>query len=272
MKKIALALLLLLACVGAASAYVLEISAPTQVQVGAPLIVSGTTTFPTGTSFQVTLTPIEFAVSTPVATNPVVVGSDGQFSTTFDTRGLMAGQYKVEAILPGELAGQLSSGSVTLKLVTVIDRSKEIAITSPATQTIPDALQIDGSIANEGNAGVQLTVTGPSGPVFGPQYIGTTIRQGNPDGFFSQRISVIEPGNYFVTFSDAKGFIGTVKFVVNAGQTSVATPATTVPPSTTPPLSVVPTTTSSPVSAFAVPGALCGAGALAAWQMRRRNR
>ncbi len=269
MKKIILSLLLLLACVATASAYVLEISAPSQVQVGAPLIVTGTTTFSTGTSFQVTLTPIEFTVSTPVATNPVVVGSDGQFSTTFDTRGLMAGQYKVEAILPGDLAGQLSSGSITLKQVTVIDRSKEITITSPATQTLPDALQIDGSIANEGNAGVQLTVTGPSGPVFGPQYIGTTVRQGNPDGFFSQRIAVFEAGNYFVTFSDSKGFIGTVKFVVNAAPTKATTPATTVPPSTTPPQTTGPSTTSSPLPAVIVLAALCGAGALAAWIRRR---
>ncbi len=266
MKRIVLSVLLLLACVAGASAYVLELSAPDQVQVGAPLVVSGTTTYPTGTSFQVTLTPLEFTVSNPVATQTVVVGNDGGFSTTFDTRGLMAGQYKVEAILPGDLAGMLSSSSVTLKIITLVDRSAEIKITSPPTQAIPGALQIDGSIANEGTAGVQITVTGPSGAVFGPQDIATTVRTGTQDGFFSQKVAVFEPGNYFVAFSDTKGYIGTVKFVVNAAATTATTPMTT-PPTTTPP-TTVPSTT-MPVSLVTVTSAIGGAGLLAVWQARR---
>ena len=184
--------------------------------------------------------------------------------------GLREARYKVEARLRGDAVGSLSSGSVTLKIVNLIDRSDEIHITSSLNQRIPNALLIEGYINKAGNSGVQIEVNGPQGNVFGPTYIGTTTRGGNNDGYFSQRIAVEETGNYYVLFSDSNGYIGQKMFTVNEPLPTLTTPLTEVPTSTittvltqAPPVtSAAPATTKAPAPVIGIIAGLCMAGLL----------
>ena len=133
----------------------------------------------------------------------------------FDTRGLPGGQYKVEIQFIGPDEGRLSSDSVTLQLPKLIDRSGEITITSPMTQTIDEALRIEGSIEKIGNDGVEIEVRGPDGnTIFGPQWIGTKEQIQSGAGEFTQKVIVIRSGEYDVYFKDMKGYIGVKTFTV----------------------------------------------------------
>jgi hypothetical protein len=225
MRRYVLVFLLALACVSAAQAYILNIDVPSQVQAGAPLIVTGSSTFPAGTGFDVVLSRSQYT-SDEVARRSTAIGSDGLFTATFDTIGLDGGQYKVEARLNGIDASKLGTSSSTVKIVQIIDRSKELTITSPLLQSMPDALLIAGSLDKAGNGGVQIQVSGPSGNVFGPQYIATQATMGQNLGRFSKQVSVTEPGNYFVTLYDSRGYIARVTFQVTG---TAATPVVTIP-------------------------------------------
>ena len=155
---------------------------------------------------------------------------------------------------------------MTYKLVKIIDRSSEITITSPVTQTLEEALRIEGTIDKLSNEGVQIEVRGPEGRIFGPQYIGTKTDVKNDAGIFTYKVAVISPGTYEVSFSDPKGFIGIKTFTVAEPPTPEPTTVpTTVPVTTTRPVTTIPTplpTTQSPVSPLLVIGALAVAGCL----------
>ncbi|MCX6699664.1 MAG: hypothetical protein NTV68_07015 [Methanomicrobiales archaeon] len=221
MKKIAIiALLAMVLIVGVASAYVLTIDCPLKLPVGAPLPVMGTTTFPAGTTVDLVFSS-SGQTSNMISTVPVTIGEDKNFNVVFETTGLNGGMYKVEAIPRGDYQSKLSSDSITIRVVELIDRSDMLHITSPINQVIPNALLIEGYISKAGNSGVKLDVIGPVGKAFGPAYIGTASRSGNPDGYFSQYISVEEPGNYNARFSDSTGYIGEKIFGVKATVTPV---------------------------------------------------
>jgi len=221
MKKIGLIVLLALVCmVGVASAYVLSIECPQKIPVGAPLPVTGTTTLPVGTTFDLVFSS-SGQTSNQISSIPVTVGDDKGFNTVFETTGLKGGMYKVEAIPRGDYASKLSSDSTTIKVVELIDRSDMLHITSPVNQVVPNALLVEGYVSKAGSSGVKLDVIGPLGKVFGPAYIATTTRGGNEDGYFSQYIPVSEPGNYNARFSDSTGYIGEQIFGVNVAETPV---------------------------------------------------
>jgi hypothetical protein len=221
MKKIAIIVLLaMVSIVGVASAYVLTIDCPAKLPVGAPLPVTGTTSFPVGTTFDLIFSS-SGQVSNMISSIPVTVGDDKGFNTVFETTGLKGGMYKVEAVPRGDYQSKLSSDSMTIRVVELVDRSDMLHITSPVNQVIPNALLIEGYISKAGSSGVKLDVIGPLGKVFGPAYIATTTRGGNEDGYFSQNIPVNEPGNYNARFSDSTGYIGEKTFGVKAPVTQV---------------------------------------------------
>ncbi len=213
-------LLAMVCVVGVASAYVLSIDCPAKLPVGAPLPVTGTTTLPVGTTFDLSFAS-SGQTSNQISNIPVTVGDDKNFNTVFETTGLKGGMYKVEAIARGDYQDKLSSDSTTIKVVELVDRSDLLHITSPINQVIPNALLIEGYISQAGNSGVKVDVIGPLGKVFGPAYIATVTRGGNQDGYFSQNIPVAEPGNYNARFSDSTGYIGEKIFGVQAGETTV---------------------------------------------------
>jgi hypothetical protein len=275
MKKIILIALCMMCIVGTASAYQLYLSCPESVQVGIPLKCSIDSNFPAGTTFDVVMYQSGYT-STPIRRQSVTIQENQPTQyQIFDTRGLPGGQYKVEIQFIGPDEGRLSSDSITLQLPKLIDRSGEITITSPMTQTIDEALRIEGSIEKIGNDGVEIEVRGPDGnTIFGPQWIGTKEQIQSGAGEFTQKVIVIQPGEYDVYFKDMKGYIGVKTFTVVAPATTAKTTVrTTVPVTTRPPTTIptpLPTTPQSPLSLMPIMAALVIMGILTVVTMKKR--
>jgi len=230
------------------SAYQLFMDAPAEINVGQTIKVIGNSTLPVGTSFDVVMYYAQYT-ATEIERRTVTLQdyNNKTFVIPFSTRGLKGGLYRIEVQSDSGIEDRLSSDSVIQKLVNVVDRSREITITSPMTQDIKDALMIEGSIAKLGDDGVKFEIRGPEGPVFGPTWIETRKEMKQGAGEFIKTIDVNVPGDYDVQFSDAKGYIGVVTFHVNA-PTPVSTPGMTIPSTraTTRIPTTIPTTTPAP--------------------------
>lgn len=273
MKKIIFIAVCLVCIVGAASAYQLDLSCPESVQVGLPLKCSVDSNFPAGTTFDVVVYQSGYT-ATPLKRQSITVQpTQATQYILFDTKGLPGGQYKVEIQFTGPDEGRLSSHSVTLQLPRLLDRSGEITITSPLTQTSDEPLRIEGSVLKVGNDGIEIEVQGPDGLVFGPQWIGTKRNIQSGAGEFTHKVSVTKPGEYDVSFKDSKGYIGVKTFRVLAQATPVSTTLpTTAPVTTRPPVTVptpLPTTTQSPLSPLSVVAALSAMGLLSVILMKK---
>src|SRR5512137_1979374 len=275
MKRILLIALFLLCIAGTASAYQFYLNCPESVQVGLPLKCSVDSNLPAGTTFDLAFYQSGYT-ATPISKQSVTIqDSHATQYKLFDTKGLPGGQYKLEAQFRGDDESSLSSDSKTWALPVLIDRSGEITITSPMTQTMDEALRIEGYIAKIGNDGVEIAVRGPDGVIFGPQWIGTKINVQSGAGVFTQHVAVTVPGDYDVTFSDSKGYIGVKTFTVSAPVTTTSTtiPATTRVTTTRPPTTVptpLPTPTKSPLSSVTVVAALGIIGMLSISLIKKR--
>jgi hypothetical protein len=278
MKKIILALCILLLA-GPVAAYDFTLHCPSPVQSGTPITCTvDSTNLPPGTSFNLVLYQAQYT-STEIKNQPVTIQPSHETQTfLFDTTGLPGGQYKVEAQFSNGELDKLQSDSITDELITLIDRSGDITITSPTTQDLATALRVEGSIANEASNGVQIEVRGQnSGTVFGPQWIGTKTDMRNQAGVFTQLVPVNGAGDYDVYFTDSQGFIGKVTFHVTAPATQVVTtiPVTTVPVMTTALPQTMPTpwptATKSPLSPLTVIGALTIAGLFSMTAMKKKR-
>jgi hypothetical protein len=275
MKRILLIALCFVSIVGTATAYGLYIDCPASIQVGLPLKCSIDSNLPAGNTFDLVMYRSQYT-ATELSRQSVTIQEDKKIQyRLFETEGLPGGTYKIEVqnLKRGEEG--LSSDSVTYKIVKVIDRTNEITITAPVTQTLEEALRIEGSIDKLGNEGVQIEVRGPEGRIFGPSYIGTKEDIKNNAGVFTYRVAVSNPGTYEVSFSDPKGYIGIKTFEVAEPPTpEPTTVATTVPVTTTRPVTTIPTplptTTQSPLPLPVVLGALAVAGLLATAAVKRR--
>jgi hypothetical protein len=278
MKRILLGAVLLLMLVSAASAYGLVLSGPGSVTVGKPIIVNVTSDLPAGTGMDIVMYRSVYTSTLIDSKILVMQEAKDTYQAIFNTIGLQGGTYKIEARLRSMTGTDLRTGSITSILVEVIDRSGEIHLTSPTTQKLGDALVIEGSIDKIGDSGVQMEVRGPSGILFGPDWISTQRSVNTNEGIFSKTIPVAEEGEYDVSFSDQRGsmgsFIGTVTFTVfEPATTTVATQApvtvkTTAVPTKTVPATPVPTTPPSPPALATVLISLACAG-LAVVMMRR---
>ena len=210
MKKIVLLVMGLLFLPGLAIAYQVNIDAPETLTVGKPLIVTGVTTFPPGMSVDVVLY-YQLTTTTEIKRQVVGVKPDKTFKVVFDTTGLRTGTYKVEVPVNG------MGDSVTMRLVQIVDRSEEIQMDSPLSQQFTGTLLIAGTIEGNENSGVQVEVVGPDGSVvFGPSFVNT-----DKEGAFSTDIPIRVPGKFEVSFTDAKGFIGTRIITAEGPQTPV---------------------------------------------------
>jgi hypothetical protein len=244
---------------------------PEEVSVGQTIKVMGNSTFPAGTSFDLVLYQTQYT-STEIERRTVTLQdyNNKTFVVPFSTRGLKGGMYKVEVQFDSEQGSKLSSDSVVLKMVNVLDRSGEITITSPFTQELADALRIEGSIAKLGDAGVKIDVRGPEGPVFGPTWIETRRELKQGAGEFTKKVTVSLAGDYDVQFTDTEGYIGVVTFHVSAPaptgtvQTLPSTRATTRMPATTAPTTApVPTKSPAPAATFLLALLVTGSVAIA---------
>jgi hypothetical protein len=212
MKKIVLLVMGLLFLPVFAVAYQVNIDAPATLTVGKPLIVTGVTTFPPGMSVDVVLY-YQLTTTTEIKRQVVGVRPDKTFRVVFDTTGLKTGMYKVEVPVNG------MGDSVTMRVVQIVDRSEEIQMDSPLNQQFTGTLVVAGSIKGDENSGVQIEVIGPDNSlVYGPQFVNT-----NYEGAFSTDVPIRVPGEYEVSFTDAKGFIGTRVVIATGPQTSLST-------------------------------------------------
>jgi hypothetical protein len=274
MKTIILIALCLMCITGTASAYGLYVSCPESVQAGLPLKCSIDSDFPAGTSFNIVFYQTQYT-ATEVSRQPITI-QDNQITQykLLDTKGLPGGNYKVEVQYMGSDEPRLRSDSVTLQLVKLIDRSSEITITSPLTQSPDEPLRIEGSIYKLGNNGVKIEVRGPDGVLF-DNWIGSKESIQSGAGVFTYKVTVLGPGDYEVMFTDAKGYIGTVTFhmpapatqVITSIPTTITTVKTTKAPTTAP--TPLPTATQSPLSPVTALVGIAGAGFVAVFAMKR---
>lgn len=263
MKKRFIVLLLSLALlIGAVQAYVVTIEAPPEIQAGAPLEVTGTTTFPAGTQFDIILYRTQFTTPETVDRRMIVVDETKEFDASFPTTALPAGQYKLEVQFLEDPGSSLGSSSVTLLLVNLIDRSAEIVLTAPKEQTLDKALLIEGYIPDLGVATITMKVDGPKGFSLPDQSVRTTTTLGSKDGHFSKKVNVTDPGNYYVNVYDAKGFITQLRYSVSESTGPAGTNlSTTEIPSTS-----LPQTAGMPVPLAGMIAGLGVAAALVSWK------
>lgn len=218
MKKIVLLVMGLLFLSGFVSAYLVNIDAPDSLPIGKPLIVNGTTTFGIGTPIDVVLY-YQLTTTTEIKRKIVYVQSDRSFRAVFDTTGLKTGMYKVE--VPTNGAGD----SVNMRVVYLFDRTDDLQLSSSTTQNFNGKMTLAGAIKGDENSGVQIEVIGPGDDVvFGPRYINTDY-QGN----FAIDVPITEPGDYEVSFTDARGYVGKRIITVTSqkNQTLGASPTST---------------------------------------------
>ena len=269
MKKILMLVLCLVSIIGTASAYGLYLSCPATIQVGLPIKCSIDSDLPAGYTFDMVFYQSQYTSTELSRQSMTIQDSHNTQYKLFDTTGLPGGSYKIEAQLStktGETS--LRSDSVTYQLVQLVDRSGEITITSPLTQTPDEALRIEGSVDKLGSDGVEIEVRGPDGKIFGPTWIGTKANVQNNAGVFTQKVLASTPGTYEVSFTDAKSFIGIKEFQVTepAAVTSIPITIVTTPVRTTRIPTTAPTslpTTQSPLSSLVVIGGLAFAALLA---------
>jgi len=262
-KRIIVALLFLAVLTGVVQAYVVIIDAPAEIQAGAPLEVTGTTTFPAGTQFDIILYRTQFTTPELVDRRMIVVDESKVFDASFPTTNLPAGQYKVEVQFLQDPGSSLGTSSVILKLVNLIDRSGEIILTVPKEQNLDEALVIEGYIPEIGVTTITITIDGPKGFSLPEQNIRTTTTLGSKDGYFSKKVDVTEPGNYYVNFYDPKGFITQLRYSVTASE---ATPTATETPGAMETTLLPSPGLSSPLAGMIA--GLASAATIAAWKKR----
>lgn len=255
MRSLLPALLIVLALAagtGTAGAYVFRLDAPEELQAGAPLLVSGNSTLPPGTQFDIVLYSLIYNTPEQVGERVIVADESKSFETSFATNGLQAGPYKVEVrFYDKTLKNRLGSGSVTVRQVNLVDRSSEIFLTIPREQTMDWALLIEGYLPGSGPVTIRLKVNGPDGFSIPDQTIRTTTDLGRTDGHFSKKVNVTMPGNYFVDFYDPDGFVAQIVYTVNSSGTIPGTEPTTTP--AVPPVTIAPSETATVSSPVTVP-------------------
>ncbi len=230
MKKIACLLIVALAMAVPSSAYLINCDCPTELYVGETLDISGTSNLPAGFSTDIVL----YKGPKVIERKSFTVQEDGDWSASFETQGLEQGVYKIEIEEKAQYVDheyvlyEFGSGSDTLNVVSLIDRSGEIAITSPLTQGFSETLRIAGELEEQSNSAVKITVVGPSGTVFGPEYVST-----DAFGHFSVDVPVSETGSYEVTFADAGGVITMATFTVKGATAPPTASPTSIPESDT---------------------------------------
>lgn len=232
--------ILLIFTLGYAEGYIIEIDAPKTLVKETPLTVTGSTSFPEDTYFDLFLYYSKYTAE-EVGRVRIIVDATQLFRADFDTRNLEKGQYKVEVhniMSDNELfvEQQLGSSSTIRRVIQITDRSDEITITSPETQPLDQALTISGRMKDIGDGVITLRVFGPDQFTYGPEQMVTKKGYTDNSGEFSTSIPVSEPGEYQASMSDKKGYIGEYPIVV----TSI-TPEKTVVPTTEKTLEPVPT-------------------------------
>ncbi len=222
MKKIALAAILLLLCISAVGAYSFQFIGPPRDSgsltgyVGDVIVIEGISqNIPPG----VTLTLRVTGPGNYFLTRQMVIQNEGRFRTVVETKGLREGAYRFEIQAPGDYPLGSQRNWFIYQL---IDRSLLLTITSPVKQDYDGWLTINGRVDELGSAGIELTVYGPAGLYYGPQWVST-----DQMGRFFQEVPIDMEGAYSAEIADRRGMIGTVDIQVVSVETPV--PVTPTP-------------------------------------------
>jgi hypothetical protein len=237
MKKILIFAIFCLLLTGVASAYEIRIDAPQSLKLGEIIVVNGTTNLPAGISFDIMLTRSGYT-SEVKGTKHVTVQGDKNFTVEFPTTDYTKGIYKVEILPAGEF--RYLGNSITMRVVTLVDRSDEAKITSLPVQYLNGVLHVTGTANNIRNDGIEMQIDNPDGTrLFGPSFVPTNI-----DGAFSKDFKIEKTGIYQIKLSDRKGSIGTYNIsVLDQGISTV--PVVTSPPASQTPDITLPTQSAS---------------------------
>ncbi len=227
MKKILIFALFCLLLTGVASAYEIRIDAPQTLRLGEIIVVNGTTNLPAGITFDIMLTRSEYTSETK-ATKHVTVQGDKNFTVEFPTAGYTRGTYKVEILPAGEF--RYLGNSITMRVVTLVDRSDEVKITSSPRQYLNGMLRLTGTANSVRNDAIEVQVDNPDGSLlFGPSFVPTNL-----DGQFSKDFIIEKTGIYQIKISDRKGYIGTYNISVLDQDINIVPVVTSSPVSQTP--------------------------------------
>lgn len=184
------------------SAYYLNLEAPTEVRVGEQIHISGSTNTPPPDLINIIFSQ---SVNIPVeiARQPVEIRNKGKtdFNVTFDTTGLIKGNYKIEAL--SQTQRDFSASSKNLRVIKLIDRSDIIRFSSPSYQDYSDKLLIEARIQNYDDNSIYMEIKLENETVFGPESIPVSR------GFIKDEQPIKKDGKYAITFTDNKGYIGT---------------------------------------------------------------
>lgn len=253
--KIILILLLVASSVAISGAYIITIDTPETVTSGSPLIITGSTSFPEDTYFDLVLYYSKYT-SGELKRQKVIVDQSKEFRSEFETRDLERGQYKVEVhsiISDGKefVESSLGSASVIRRVIQLVDRSDELVIESEPSQNRSTALVVTGRVKGLSKGVVTLRAFGPDNYTFGPQQLITNPGFADTDGHFSTLIPVTVAGEYQVSISDKDGFISELSFNVTDDSTpkeekGIITPIPTTTHLPSPPGTQEPTRTPSP--------------------------
>jgi len=275
-------ILLMFAClVTVSGAYIITIDAPKEVTTGSPLVITGSTSFPADSHFDLVLYYSKYTAG-EVKRQTVIVDQSKEFRSDFETRGLEKGQYKVEVhsiVSDGKefVESSLGSSSVTRRVIQLVDRSDELVIESPGSQNLSTALVVTGRVKGLPSGVVTLRVFGPSDYTFGPQQLITNPGFADTDGHFSTRIPVSMPGEYQISISDKNGFISESPFNVTNDRAVqeepiVSTPIPTKIPLISPPSTPGQTRTPEPTQAkSSLPGVIAVFGATLGYCLYKKS-
>jgi len=233
MKRIVCMTVLLLLCIGPAAAYEIKCDCPQVVYRGQVVELNGTSTLPPGYSTWLTLYEVQ-PLARQLGQVAIVIQQGGVWSAEIPTAGLEGGTYKFE-IYEDTMNYPYSSSSDSMVVFKVIDRSAEIAISSPSTQDYRGYIDVSGRVTTEeAPPGLRIVAMNANGDdVYGPLYIRT-----DEGGYFSQSVPVESPGRYSVRFSDFKNneerYITQVTFVLEAAALPPTPETTAGQPTSTP--------------------------------------
>ncbi|ACL17445.1 hypothetical protein [Methanosphaerula palustris] len=214
MKKIPLVILFSLLLIGTASAYLVNVDAPSTLTKGDVLTANATSNFPAGIRLDVALfSPYS---GNQYQKNTVIVQQNGQFNTTFQTTDLLTGNYKVEVLENTDYP--IGSSAVVRKIVTIVDRSGEATVTAPLSQAFNGSLIVSGTAKNLKTASIIVTVTSQGSTIYGPQYILTDEKGG-----FQTLVPIPAAGAYTLVLADNAGTISQTAITATNGTTPVQT-------------------------------------------------
>ncbi len=260
MRVAALVCLVFLFCTTAVSAYQISFTVPESVKVGQTFVVQGESNLPSGFTTELYLyREVPNFQPKQISVDEFTIQEGGDWQIVYDTTGWQKATYKIE--VPKNSRYSYGSDSVTFRTFVVWDRSDEVEVTSPETQSYDGTLDIAGkAVKLTGGAGIKIDVSGPSGGVFGPTYIPT-----DAEGLFSCEVPISGPGTYTVAFSDEDDLITTAEVTIteNPALTATITATTTAGTAAT-----LPPETQSPLSVFSV---LAGTAASAALVLKKRG-